>query len=121
MRKFITGLAAAVVLALSALTLTPQTASAQGFSITFGTGQPPMVRHYDDRRRVAPVPRYDPRHVDRRQFDRRHDDRRNWDRGHDRRSYRHAPRPRYAQDCTVRVERFWDGYRWVSERRRICR
>lgn len=115
MRKLITGFVAAVVLALSALTLTPQSASAQGFSITFGTGQPPMVRHYDDRERVAPHPRYDRRHYG------RHDDRRHYDRRHDRRSYRHAPRQRYARDCTVRVERYWDGYSWVSERRRICR
>jgi hypothetical protein len=115
MRKLITGLAAAIVLALSALTLTPQSASAQGFSITFGTGQPPMVRHYDDRRHLAPPPRYDSR-----RYDRRHSDYR-YDRRHDRRSYRHAPRPRYAQDCTVRVERYWNGYSWVSERRRICR
>ncbi len=110
MRKLITGFAAAVVLALSALTLAPQSASAQGFAITFGTGQPPMVRHYDDRPRVAPRPHYD----------RRHDDRR-WDRRDDRRSWRHAPRQRFARDCTVRVERYWDGYSWVSERRRICR
>lgn len=103
MRKFIAGFAAAIVIALSTLTLTPQSASAQGFSITFGTGQPPMVRHYDDRPRYDHRPRYD---------DRRH---------HDRRSYRHAPRRHVAQDCIVRVQRFWDGYSWVSERRRICR
>jgi hypothetical protein len=112
MRKLITGFAAAVVIALSALTLTPQTASAQGFSITFGTGHPPMVRHYDDRQRYAPPPRYNPRHSDHRRYDRRR---------HDSRSYRPAPPHRFAQDCTVRIERYWDGYRWVSERRRICR
>jgi hypothetical protein len=106
MRKLITGFAAAVVLALSALTLTPQTASAQGFSITFGTGQPPMVRHYDDRRHLAPPPRYDRRH-----YDRRH---------HDRRSYRHAPRHRLVERCTTRIEHVWNGFRWVSESRRIC-
>jgi hypothetical protein len=113
MRKFIAGFAAAIVIALSSLTLTPQSASAQGFSITFGTGQPPMVRHFDDRQRYDPRPQYDhrPRYDDR-HYDRRH---------HDRRSYRHAPRDHYAQDCTIRIDRFWDGRSWVSERRRICR
>jgi len=112
MRKLIASFAAAIVIALSALTLTPQSASAQGFSITFGTGQPPMVRHFDDRQRYDPRPRYDHRHYDHRRYDRRH---------HDRRSSRYAPRHRYAQDCTIRIERFWDGRRWVSEQRRICR
>jgi hypothetical protein len=101
MRKLITGFAAAVILALSALALTPQTAAAQGFSITFGTGQPPMVRHYDERRHYFPPPRYDRRQ-------------------HDRRSYRHAPRHRYVERCSTRIESFWNGYRWVSEPRRIC-
>jgi hypothetical protein len=102
MRKFITAFAAAVVIALSALTMAPQTASAQGFSITFGTSHPPMVRHHDSRRHYAPPPRYEHRR-------------------YDRRSYRHAPRHRYVQNCTTRIESFWNGYRWVSEPRRICR
>ena len=118
MRKLIAGFAAAIVIALSALTLTPQSASAQGFSITFGTGQPPMVRHFDDRQRYDPRPRYDHR----RDYDRRHHDRGRYDRRrNDRNSYRHAPRRHFAQDCIVRVERYWNGHAFVSERRRVCR
>ena len=112
MRKFIAGFTAALAIALSALALSPQSASAQGFSITFGTGHPPMVRHFDDRQRYDPRPLHDYR----RDHGYRHYDRRH----HDRRAYRHAPHRRHAQDCTVRIERFWDGYRWISERRRIC-
>lgn len=119
MRKLIAGFAAVIVIALSALTLTPQGASAQGFSITFGTGQPPMVRHFDDRRHYGHRPRHEHRlrHDHRPRYDRDHYDRRH----SDRRSYRHAPRRHYARDCVVRVQRFWDGYGWVSERRRTCR
>ncbi|MCG6121717.1 MAG: hypothetical protein MEP57_03280 [Microvirga sp.] len=117
MRKFITGLAAAAALAISALVATPQSASAQDFSITFGTGHPPAVRHYDPRpvRPFVPArPRFAPgpsrphfggpgRHYGR-------------DLRHDRRGGRHVGR-----DCVVRSERYWDGFTWVSERRRICR
>jgi hypothetical protein len=94
MRKIITGFAAAIVVAVSALAVTPQTAAAQGFSITFGTGHPPMVRYHDH------GPRFDHRPV--------------------RRSYRHAPRRHWAQDCVIRTERFWNGFRWVTEQRRVC-
>jgi hypothetical protein len=27
----------------------------------------------------------------------------------------------YGPNCVVRVNRYWDGYQWVRERRRICR
>jgi Spy/CpxP family protein refolding chaperone len=94
MRKIITGFATAAIVAVSALAFTPQTASAQGFSITFGTGQPPMVRYHDH------GPRYDHRPV--------------------RRSWRHGPRHHSARDCAIRTERFWNGFRWVTEQRRVC-
>lgn len=116
MRKTITGFAVAAALAISALAATPQSASALDFSITFGTGHPPAVRHYDPRpvRPVIPArPHAAPaphrphfggpgRHYGRDWRDDRRD-------------------RRFARDCVVRTERYWDGFSWVTERRRICR
>lgn len=113
MRKTITGLAAAAALAITALTLAPQSAQAVDFSITFGAGHPPIVRHHYDPRPVRP--HYDPRPV-RPHYGGpgRHYGR---DFRHDRpRGGRHAVR-----DCVVRTERYWDGFSWVVDRRRICR
>ncbi len=94
MRKLILGSVGAAAMALAALVGAPQGASAQGFSITFGTGHPPVVRHYDE------PPRY------------RH-------RPH-RYEHRRYSRPRHYRDCVIRTERYWTGYSWVTERRRIC-
>lgn len=96
MRKLILGLVGAGALGLAALA--PTGASAQSFSITIGSGYEP-VQYYG-----YPPPRYGHRH---------------WrDRHHDRR-WRHG---RYvSQRCVTRVERYWDGFGWVKERRRICR
>ena len=95
MRKPLLGLAAAL-LGLGTFGALP--AQAQGFSITVGTPgyYAPPVPVY------RPYPAYRP-------------------------IYRPAYRPYpayvpayYAPRCSVEVTRHWDGWGWVSRRRRIC-
>ncbi|MCC5976637.1 MAG: hypothetical protein JJU21_01120 [Salinarimonas sp.] len=121
MRKIMLGFAA-LAIAFSALTMAPSSARALDFSITFGTGHPPMVRHHDSykaypvtphthrpvapQRRAAPPPRYD--HRSNWRDHRRHD--RRW---HDSR--------RGASNCTIRTERYWNGRYWVTQESRVCR
>ena len=119
-------------MALSGLALTPAPAQAIDFSITFGTGHPPIVRHHHvDPRPVKPSPRVAPRH---------------------------APPPARCSTSaasatttiaagvitaagaivagviaagatgatlraivTVVTQRYWDGRHWVTDRRRVCR
>ncbi len=111
-RQLFLGLAAA--LALGAATLAPTTASqAQSWSLSIGTGG------YHDGWGHQPRPRHDgwgrsqwsgygggyggwrPRHGHGYGF------------GH---GYGH-PQPR----CHVRSVRYWDGWAWVVDRRRVCR
>lgn len=150
MRKIMLGFAA-IAIAFSALTFGANSARALDFSITFGTGQPPIVRHHDNRqglpvtphthrpvvphrqaappRKAAPPPRYDDRSHWRDQRSHRRDHNR-YDRNdrydhYDRRDRRdrrwHDDRRSRSQSCTVRTERYWDGRGWVTDRRRICR
>ena len=141
MRKIMLGFAA-IAIAFSALTFGANSARALDFSITFGTGQPPIVRHHDHRqalpvtphthrpvvphrqtapqRKAAPPPRYDDRSHWRDQRSHWRDHNR-YDR-HDRRDRRwHDDRRSRSQSCTVRTERYWDGRGWVTDRRRVCR
>ncbi|TVR09093.1 MAG: hypothetical protein EA385_08325 [Salinarimonadaceae bacterium] len=109
MRKMISGFAVAAALAISAIVATPQSASALDFSITFGTSHPPIVRHHYDPRPVRPhaVPARPHYGAPSRHYGR---------------DYRRDRRDRRAaRDCVVRTERYWTGYSWVTERRRVCR
>jgi hypothetical protein len=103
MRKFLFGLAGMLALGFGALASDP--AQAQGFSITVGSpyGYGPAYGYPPPPRRYAPVygrpiPVYDgyPRRP--------------------RRVYYAPPGPR----CTVRKERYFDGYDWVSVKRKSC-
>jgi hypothetical protein len=94
MRKLLLGIAAAAALSFGSLGAQP--AQAQGFSVTFGTGNygyypPPPPRPVY---RAYPV--------------------------YGRPAYRRPHYPDYGPECTTRVRRYWDGFRWVSERREIC-
>lgn len=105
MRKLILGLAAAVTLGLTALA--PQAASAQGFSVTIGSGYMPVAGPYGyypppPRRGYYPPPRHG-----------------YYGRPYPPRAY--YGRPYRGPRCVVRVNRYWDGYGWVSQRRRVCR
>lgn len=144
MRK-ITLAFAAIAIAVSTLAFGADEARAFDFSITFGTGQPPIVRHHDQRgalpvtpythrpvvpyrqaapnyraaphRKSAPPPRYNdrPHWYDQRSHWR---DRNRYDRSD--RGWRHERRS-HRRSCTVHTERFWDGRGWVTDRRRVCR
>lgn len=86
------------ILAVDAVTAAP--AQAQGFSITVGEpyGYDPYPRprrHWGHRRRHH---HNDPRSV----------------------YYRPAYGGGYGAPCRVHVNRYFDGYSWVTERRRIC-
>ncbi len=132
MRKIMLGFAA-IAIAFSALMMAPTSAKALDFSITFGTGQPPMVRHHEPReaypvtpythrpvvpqRHATPPKRYDPPSHTRGHRSHWRDHRRN-ERHHDRR-WRDSRRG--STSCVVRTERYWDGRGWVTERRRVCR
>ncbi|HEY8382943.1 MAG TPA: hypothetical protein VIL09_12420 [Microvirga sp.] len=100
MRKLLVGLAGALALGFGAFGAAP--AQAQGFSVTIGTpgyyGPAPVYRSYPRHRAYRP---YRPYPVYGRPV---------------------QYRPVYAGPrCVTRVNRYWDGYGWVSERRRICR
>jgi len=97
MRKLLLGLAGVAALGLSTLAVGP--AQAQSFSITVGPG-------YDH-------PHYRPYPV--------HRPYRAYDRPYYSRRVYHRPVSWYGRDCVVRVNRYWDGFGWVRERRRICR
>ncbi len=95
MRKTLFSLAGAATLGLAAFG--PQPAEAQGFSIQFGSpgyyGRPYYGGPYYGR----PVyGGYYGRPV-------------------------YGPGYGYGPRCFVRVNRYWDGYGWVREKRRICR
>lgn len=113
MSKSFLGLAgAAAVLGFGALAAQP--AQAQGFSITIGSPgyyapPAPVYDPYPSHRPVyyrpapRPYPSYAPAY------------------------YRPAPRrypayapAAYAERCTIRITRQWDGWGWVSRRTRIC-
>lgn len=150
MRKITLGFAA-IAIAIATLTFGADTARALDFSITFGTGQPPIVRH-NDHREALPVTPYTHRPVvPHRQTTPqrkaaphrqtapqrkaapppRYDDRWHWrdQRSHWRDQNRYDRRDRRwrddrrsrSQSCTVRTERYWDGRGWVTDRRRVCR
>jgi hypothetical protein len=118
MRKFMFGLAAALALGLGALASEP--AQAQGFSIT-------VASHDDDDDdrgyRYRPRYRYGYAPVYERPY-------RHWRRAHYyRRAYRpyrpyrpayFAPGYGYGVHCKVRRERYFNGFRWVTDVRRIC-
>jgi len=93
MKRFLLGLAGAGALGLAAFA--PQSAQAQGFSVQFGGpgyyGRGPYI--------ASDGPYY------RRPAD----------------GYYGRPAYGYGPSCVVRVNRYWDGYGWVRERRRICR
>lgn len=102
MRRFLLGFAGAAALGLAALA--PQGAQAQGFSVQFGTGYGPSYGYPGYYYGPAPVygrPVYG-RPVYGRPFYDDDDD--------------HHP-----HRCVVRVTKYWDGYEWVRERRRVCR
>ena len=113
MRKFMFGLAAALALGIGALASEP--AQAQGFSIT-------IASHDDDDRGYRYRPRY--RHGYAPIYERPY---RHWRRDH---YYRRAYRPYrpayfgpgygYGAHCRVRRERYFNGFRWVTDVRRIC-
>lgn len=93
MRHALLGLVGAAVLGLGAFTagaLTAAPAQAQGFSIAVGEPHP----HY------RPHPR--------------------WHRPHYGRPVYYRPRPAYGPPCRVTTRRYFNGFTWVSERRRTC-
>jgi hypothetical protein len=99
MRHALLSVLGAAALGLGALTadaLTAAPAQAQGFTIT--VGEPYGYNPY-------------PRHP-----------RRHWGhwRRHHRPVYYRPVRGGYGPDCTVRMRRYFDGYSWVTERRRTC-
>lgn len=94
MRKLTLGLFGALA-ALGAVAAAPPPAAAQ-VSVTIGTPgyyPPPAYRPYRPAY-VAPSPVYRP--------------------------YPRWRRAYYAPSCVVRIHRYWDGYGWVRERRRVC-
>jgi hypothetical protein len=120
MRQILLGLAGAAVVGLGAFGAQP--AQAQGFSITIGTPgyyrPAPIYRPYPRYRpvyyRPAPVyrpyPRYRPVHYRPAPIYRSYGPQRVF-----------APPVDYGPVCTTRVARYWDGFGYVSERRKVCR
>ncbi len=97
-------LAAATALPLAAATLSPVSALDLSLRIDSGDVEPVGWR---DRPRWDGHPRGD------------------WHRGgpwrHRGHGYHYGPpRHAFAPACTVRAVRFWDGWNWVVERRRVC-
>jgi hypothetical protein len=105
MRKILFGLAGALALGVGALASEP--AQAQGFSVTVGSpyGYGPAYGY------PPPPPRYAPAYG----YGRPGPAYRRYSR-HPRRVYYAPPAPR----CVIRRERQFDGFGWVSVRRRVC-
>lgn len=98
-RNIVLGIAAAATLGLAALSTTP--AAAQSWSLTIGSGAPytePAQYGWHDRGHGGwgrgP----------------------GWGYGHHRPRYGFHPGPQ----CFMRKVRYWDGWGWVVERRRVC-
>jgi hypothetical protein len=91
MRKILFSLAGAAALGLAGFV--PQSAQAQGFSVQFGAPGYYGRPYYGGPYYGRPVYGY----------------------GAYGGGYGYGPR------CFVRINRYWDGYGWVREKRRICR